>query len=137
MQSLVDLSTTKAEIIALSTAMRKVIHLQNLLQELWAYAFPIPFTKAQIHCRTFEDNAACIEVATSETKIRPWTKHLAVRLFQFRDHIEKGLISIEHVPSREQLADIFTKPLPRQQFHHLQDQIMGWDTNPITEYEGV
>ena len=62
MQSLVALSTTEAEIIALSTALREVIHLQNLLQELWAYAFPIPFTKAQIDCRTFEDNAACIDL---------------------------------------------------------------------------
>ena len=125
MQSLVALSTTEAEIIALSTALREVIHLQNLLRELWANAFPIPFTKAQIHCRTFEDNAACIEVATSEAKIRLRTKHLAVRLFHFRDHIEKGLISIEHVPSRDQLADIFTKPLPHDQFCHLRDQIMG------------
>ena len=67
----------------------------------------------------------------------PRTKHLAARLFHFRDHIEKGLISIEHVPSRDQLADIFTKPLPRRQFRHLRDQIMGWDTDPITEYKGV
>ena len=89
MQSLVALSTTKAEIIALSTALHKVIHLQNLLQELRTHSVPIPFTKAQIHCRTFEDNAACIEVATSEAKIRPRTKHLAVRLFHFRDHIDK------------------------------------------------
>ena len=109
----------EAEIIDLSTAWREVIHLQNLLQELRAYAFPVPFTKAQIHCRTFEDNAACIEVATTETKIRPRTKHLAVRLFHFRDHIEKVLISIDHVPSRDQLADIFTKPLPCQQFRNL------------------
>ena len=137
MQSLVALSTTEAEIIALSTALREVIHIQNLLQELQANAFPIPFTKAQIDCRTFEDNAACIEVATSESKIRPRTKHLAMRLFHFRDHIERGLVSIKHIPSRDQLADIFTKPLPRHQFRHLRDQIMGWDTDPITEYEGV
>ena len=137
MKSLSALSTTEAGIIALSTALREVIHLQNLLQELWAYTFPIPYTKAQIPCRTFEDNAACIEVATSETKIRPRTKYLTVRLFHFRDNIEKGLISIEHVPSRDQLANIFTKPLSCQQFHNLRDQIMGWDTDPITEYERV
>ena len=136
-QSLVALSTTEAEIIALSTALSEVIHLHNLLQELRANSFPIPFTQAQIHCRTFEDYIACIEVATSEAKIRPRTKNLAVRLFHFRDHIEKGLISIEHVPSRDQLADIFTKPLPRHQFRQLRDQIMGWDTDPITECEGV
>ena len=132
MQSLMALSTTEAEIIALSTALREVIHLQNLLQKLRENAFPIPFTEAQIHCCTFEDNAACIEVATSEAKIRPRTKHLVVCLFHFRDHIEKGLISIEHVPSCDQLADIFTKPLPCHQFRYLCDQI-----DPITEYEGV
>ena len=94
-------------------------------------------TEAQIHCHTFEDNAACIEVATSEAKIRPRTKHLAVRLFHFRDHIDKGHISIEHVSSRDQLAVIFTKPLPRDQFRRLRDEIMGWNNAPIAEYEGV
>ena len=136
-QSLVALCTTEAEIIALSTALREVIHLQNLLQELRAKMLQIPFTKAQIHCRTFEDNAACIEVANSEAKIRPRTKHLAVRLFHFRHHIEKGNISIQHVPSRDQLADIFTKPLPCDQFCRLRDQIMGLNNAPIAEYEGV
>ena len=137
MQSFVALSTTEAEIIALSTALREVIHLPNLLQELQANTLPIPFTKTQIHCHTFEDNAACIEFATSEAKIRPRTKHLAVRLFHFRDHIEKGHISIEHVPSRNQLADIFTKPLPHDQFRRLRDQMKGWNNAPIAEYEGV
>ena len=75
-----------------------------------------------------------LKLQPPKAKIHPRTKHLAIRLFHFRDPIEKGLISIEHVPSHNQLADIFTKPLlPRHQFHHLRDQIMGWDTDPITE----
>ena len=90
MQSLVALSTTEAELIALSTALWEVIHLQNLLLELRGCNFPIPFTKPQVVCRTFEDNAACIEVAQSDHKIRPRTKHISVRLFHFRDHVEKG-----------------------------------------------
>ena len=98
MQSLVALSTTEAELIALSTALREVIHLQNLLLELCGCNFPIPFTKPQVVCRTFEDNAACIEVAQPDHKIRPRTKHISVRLFHFRDHVEKGLIKIEHAP---------------------------------------
>ena len=40
---------------------------------------------------TFEDNAACIEVATSETKIRPRTKHLAVCFSIFEMTLKKGL----------------------------------------------
>ena len=137
MQSLVALSTTEAELIALSTGLWEVIHLQNLLLELRGCNFPIPFTKPQVVSRTFGDNAACIEVAQSDHKIRPRTKHISVRLFHFRDHVEKGLIQIEHVPSKYQLADIFTKPLPRDQYMRLCDQIMGWTSTPLAQHEGV
>ena len=137
MQSLVALSTTEAELIAMSTALREVIHLQNLLLELRGCNFPIPFTKPQVVRRTFEDNAACIKVAQSDHKIRPRTKHISVCLFHFRDHVEKGLITIEHVPSKYQLADIFTKPLPHDQYMRLCDQIMGWTSTPLAQHEGV
>ena len=50
---------------------------------------------------------------------------ISVHLFHFCDHVKKGLITIEHVPSKYQLADIFTKPLPRDQYMRLRDQIMG------------
>ena len=63
MQTLVTLSTTETKLIALSTALCEVIHLQNLLLELQDYNILILFTKPQIKCQTFEDNAACIEVA--------------------------------------------------------------------------
>ena len=46
MQSLVALSMTKAEINALSCALREVIHLQNLLKELCSFNFPIPFLQS-------------------------------------------------------------------------------------------
>ena len=137
MQSLVALSTTEAELIALSTALQEVIHLQNLLLELRGRNFLIPFTKPQVICHTFEDNAACIEVAQSDHKICPRTKHILVHLFHFRDHIEKGLITIEHVPSKYQLADIFTKLLPRNQYMCLHNQIMGWMSPPLAHHDRV
>ena len=86
MQSLVALSTTEAKLIALSIVLQEVIHLQNLLLELHGCNFPILFTKPQVVCHTFEDNAACIEVAQSDHKIRPRTKHISVHyLFHFRN----------------------------------------------------
>ena len=78
MQSLVALSTMEAKLIAMSTARCEVIHLQNLLLELCGCNFPIPFTKPQVVCRTFEDNATCIEVAQSDHKILP-----GPNIFQF------------------------------------------------------
>ena len=137
MQSLMALSTTEAKLIALSPPLREVIHLQNLLLELRGFNFPIPFTKAQVVCHTFEDNTMCIEVAQSDHKIRPSTKHISVCLFHFRDHVEKGLITIEHVLSKYQLANIFTKPLPHDQYMRLRNQIMGWTSTPLAQHEGV
>ena len=88
MQMLVTLSTTEAEVMALSMALWEVIHLQNLLQELCEFKIPIPSTKPQIQCHTLEDNAACIEITQSEHKIHPRTKHLSVHRFHFRDHVK-------------------------------------------------
>ena len=84
-----------------------------------------PSRNLNVFCRTFEDNAPCIEVAQSDHMICPRVKHTSVRLFHFRDHVEKGLIQIEHVLSKYQLADIFIKPLPHDQYMRLRDQIMG------------
>ena len=90
MQSLVTLSTTEAELIATSTALCEVIHFQNLLLELCGCNFLIPFTKPQVVCHTFEDNAACIEVAQSDLKIHPRTKHISVWLFHFVTVLKRG-----------------------------------------------
>ena len=125
LQQLIALSSTEAEVICLSTALREVISMQNLLIELRDFGIPVPFTHPNIHCKTFEDNTACIELA-KEAKLRPRTKHLACRLFHFRQHVEKGLISIHYVNTKDQIADIFTKPLPRVQFQALRKKFMGW-----------
>jgi hypothetical protein len=39
------------------------------------------------------------------------TKHIEVRYHFLRDNIEKEKIALIHVPTHDQLADIFTKPL--------------------------
>jgi hypothetical protein len=39
------------------------------------------------------------------------TKHIEVRYHFLRDNVEKGKITLIHVPTHDQLADIFTKPL--------------------------
>ena len=58
--------------------------------------------------------------------MRPRTKHLAVRLHHFRDHIKRGDITVEHISTKEQIADMFTKPLPRDQFKKLREKLLGW-----------
>ena len=128
LQSLISLSTTEAEYIALSTALREVIAIMHLIQELQQQQFPMFTTTPKVVCRTFEDNKSCIEIATNH-KTRARTKHLSVRLHHFRSHVIKKTITIEHISTTQQLGDIFTKPLPLKQFIYLRDKIMGWDND--------
>ena len=130
MQLLIALSSTEAEYIALSTALREVIGVMNLLTELHQRGFNFNTKVPHIVCRTFEDNRSCIEIATNH-KTRPRTKHLSVRLHHFRSHVVSKTITIEHISTKEQIADIFTKPLSRVQFTKLRDKLMSWQESPI------
>ena len=125
MQTLIALSTTEAEYIALSTALREVIGIVNLMEELKGRGFNLSHSTPKVVCRTFEDNQSCIQIATNH-RTRPRTKHLSVRLHHFRQHVVKKIITIEHVSTTEQLADMFTKPLPRDQFIKLRNRLMSW-----------
>jgi hypothetical protein len=100
MQQLIALSTTEAKYIALSTALREVITVIHLLEDLRSQEFRIFHPTPKITCRTFEDNESCIEIATNHTT-RPRTKHLSVRLHHFRSHVVKKTITIEHISTKE------------------------------------
>ena len=136
LQPLIALSTTEAEYIALSTALRDVINVQHLMKELQAKGFKLHNATPVIHCKVFEDNKSCIEIATNH-KTRPRTKHLSVRLHHFREHVVKKNISIQYINTKQQLGDIFTKGLPRDQHWYLCNRLMGWDATTPTKSEGV
>lgn len=125
MQNLVSLSSTESEYIALSSALREVIGIMNLLNELKSRNFAFNEAIPVVKCRTFEDNMSCIEIATNH-RTRPRTKHLSVRLHHFRSHVVSKTITIEHLSTKEQIADMFTKPLPRPQFQKFCNRLMGW-----------
>jgi hypothetical protein len=47
------------------------------------------------------------------------TKHVEVSYHLLRDNVEKVKISLIHVPTHDQLVDIFTKPLDQATFNRL------------------
>lgn len=51
------------------------------------------------------------------------TKHIEVDYHYVRDALRAGVISTHHVPTSEQLADIFTKALGKRQFHYLLNKL--------------
>ena len=44
------------------------------------------------------------------------TKHIEIRHYFLRDHVQKGDIALESISTEKQLANIFTKPLCEEQF---------------------
>ena len=44
------------------------------------------------------------------------TKHIKIIHHFLRDHAQKGEITLEFVSTKDQFADIFTKPLSEEQF---------------------
>ena len=62
LQTTVSLSTTEAEYVALSTAMRDVIYFINLIQEIQDFGIKLPHaSKPKVSCRVFEDNVGALE----------------------------------------------------------------------------
>jgi hypothetical protein len=119
LQSQIALSTTEAEYIAMSQALRDIILIMNLLQEMREQDFKVICIKSYVFCKVFEDNAGALELA-GLPKLRPRTKHINVCYHHFHKHVHKGLIKIFPIDTNDQIADALTKALAQNDFqcHH-------------------
>jgi hypothetical protein len=81
-------------------------------QTLKDYGYKL--TKVPLLC----DNESAIRMADNPVE-HSRTKHIAIRYHFLRDHQQKGDIEIAYINSKEQLADIFTKPLDEKTFTKL------------------
>jgi hypothetical protein len=125
LQTCISLSTTEAEYVALSQALRDTIPIMNLLTELKEYGFHAKDTKPTVHCQAFEDNTGALELSKVH-KMRPRTKHINNIYHHFRTHVRLGLINVSHVSTEEQLGDIFTKPLAQNLFVKHRKKLLGF-----------
>ena len=81
--------------------------LQKLLEELHiTVEFPI-----KLYC----DNKAVISISHNPVQ-HDKAKHIKMDRHFIKEKIEKGTICMTYIPTREQLADIFTKGLQRSSF---------------------
>ena len=128
LQTEIALSTTEAEYISLSTALREVISLMELCKELHNKLSNNIKKTPTVHCTAFEDNSGAYELATAP-KMRPRTKHINAKYHHFRSHVDRKLIQIQQVKTEDQLADFFTKQCSEELFRKFRKTIMGWDVN--------
>jgi hypothetical protein len=124
LQSVFALSTTEAEYVALSTALRDVIPLMDLLKEIQDRGYNVESTPS-IRCKLFEDNSGAFEQAKT-AKYRPRTRHVNAAFHHFRSYVAKGLIRIHSIRTDWQLGDTFTKQVSKDDFVKFRRLIFGW-----------
>jgi len=112
-QSVVALSITQAEYIALVEGVKEAMWLKEMIGELG-----ITQECVKIHC----DSQSAIQLANHQV-YHERTKHIDIRLHFVRDMIESKEIVVEKVASEENPTDVFTKSLPRLRFKHCLDLI--------------
>jgi len=70
------------------------------------------------------DNVSTIRIAETPFNMRR-TRHIEIRHMKVLEWIRAGLISLEYVPSADNLADFFTKAARRAVFVSNRDSIMS------------
>ncbi|UYV77486.1 hypothetical protein LAZ67_15001230 [Cordylochernes scorpioides] len=69
-----------------------------------------------------EDNQSCIKLLNSE-KVTARTKHIDIKFHFIKDLISNNCLSLNYCPTEKMLADILTKPLPKNKFQELRQGI--------------
>ena len=126
-QPIIATSTMESEYYALSTALRTVIPLLDLIK---AICSGLGFTKHRLltfRATVHEDNQGALILANLEPgRHTPRSKHYALRLHWFRSWLKPKHIEIVFVSTKEQKSDMMTKSLPVAVFKANRKLSMGW-----------
>jgi len=106
-QPIMTLSTCEAEYVAASWCVCHAIWLRNLLSKMELKKLGAIVIQV--------DNKSAIELAKNPVN-HERRKHIDVHFHFICDHVKKGSVELVHVASQNQVADIFTKPLPKVLF---------------------
>lgn len=108
-QSIVALSTTEAEYVALCQAVQEAVWLRNLLSSLY-FMQNGPTV-------IFEDNQSTISLSNSLCSIsNSRLKHVEIKFHYVKDIIKRNIVKLQYCPTNEMIGDVFTKGLARPAF---------------------
>ena len=109
-QKAVAKSSTEAEYRALSQTGTEIAWLHSLFKEL-GMQHNMP---AIVWC----DNAGAKQLSSNPV-FHSRTKHIEVDIHYIRDLINRGIVEVRFVPTKEQTANVFTKAISIDQFNYL------------------
>jgi hypothetical protein len=105
LQSVVALSSTEAELIALVEAVRQALYMRKLYN-----ALDIPLDEpTSIYC----DNQSTIKIITKPPyAYHSRLKHMTIKEGFIYDNLKRGVVNVIYVPSNDNMADFLTKAVP-------------------------
>eukprot|EP00253_Pinus_taeda_P007410 PITA_07410 len=113
-QSSIALSTAKVEYVVVASCCTQLLWMMQTLQD-----FQITCTQPiSILC----DNTSAISISKNPV-MHSKTKHIPIKYHFLREQLLEQKVKLEYVPSKEQVADIFTKPLPGETFEYLRQKL--------------
>src|SRR5258708_37090374 len=102
-QPSVALSSMEGKYMAMTHTTKEAVWIQQFLQDIW---FPLPNPTTLL-----VNNQGAIAL-TSNPTFHAQMKHIGVRHHFIRERVKDHNISLEYIPTNDQVADGFTKPLP-------------------------
>ena len=112
-QQIVAQSSAKAEYISAGLATQQAIWLKTILED-----FGEKQEAVTIHC----DNKSAITMAKNPV-FHGRTKHIAIKHHFIREAIEDEEVQLSICKTNDQVADIFTKALPREKIQKLREAL--------------
>ena len=116
-QKLVTRSSTESEVVGVFDVLPQVLWTKKFLEDQGVEVKETILYQDNMSSMLLEKNGR-----QSSTKR---TKHMDIRYFYVREHIQKKTVSVKHCPTEEMVADYFTKPLQGSLFVRLRNHIMG------------
>ncbi|GJY49219.1 retrovirus-related pol polyprotein from transposon TNT 1-94 [Tanacetum coccineum] len=108
-QTSTSISSTEAEYIAMSGCYAQILWMRSQLSD---YGF------AYNRIPLYYDNKSAIALCCNNVQ-HSRSKHIDIRHHFIREQVEKGVVELYFVRTEYQLADIFTKALPRERFEFI------------------
>ena len=105
-QQSIALSSTEAEIMAASQAATEIMYFRGILREFGHDLGPTPL---------YVDNQGAVELSR-DMKSCQRSRHIERRFLKVRELVALGEVSVHHVPTDLNRADVLTKPLDKHTF---------------------
>nr|GFA95218.1 copia protein [Tanacetum cinerariifolium] len=121
-QKSTTISIAEAEYIAMFGFCAQILWMRSQLTD---YGFD--FNKIPLYC----DNRSAIALCCNNVQ-HSRSKHIDIRHHIIQDQVERGVVELYFVTTDYQLADIFTKVLPRQRFEFILSRLGMMSMSPTT-----